>query len=174
MVTITPQPPPKRPSQQPLLLYFSLALLIVVVLFYFGLSFLEQRAASDIERLEKEIKAVADDKDKIMEAEVLAARKRIETFSVLFADHRKPSKFFDFLEQATHPRLQFDNLELKPVLLKAELSGSAPNFVIVGQQIYILQDDPLIREVKITQLSLGPGGKAVFSLELSLAPGMFK
>ena len=141
---------------------------------------LENRASADIGRLEEEIKNVANKKDMSMEAEVISAKKKIDDFSFLLVDHRRPSNFFEFLESATHPQVGFLELELKPFELQAEIKGFATSFRAVAQQIYIFKERALvqekgsIQEIKLKNLSLGSMGESLFVLQFSFSPAFFR
>jgi hypothetical protein len=78
------------------------------------------------------------------------------------------------LETITHPEVGFLEVQLEPVIFQAELGGFATSFEAVGQQMYIFQEQELIEEIKLTSLSLGAMGEAVFVLELFLSPQLFK
>jgi len=173
MVTIIPKTSQEKTSWQSLLPYFAVGLVIAVAASYFVLGYFEKRAWEDIERLEKEIEAVAEGNEEI-EKEVLHTKNKIKDFSVLFASHRKSSKFFDFLGRATHPNVEFRGLELNPALFQAKLEGAAPNFAVLGQQIYIFQKRDLIKAINLADLYLGEEGEAVFFLELTLSPELFE
>jgi len=78
------------------------------------------------------------------------------------------------LEGIMHPQLQFVDLELNPVLFQAKLRGIAPNFVVLEQQRYILQNHNLIKEIKLSDFTLEEEGEVFFFLELSFSPEIFK
>jgi hypothetical protein len=173
MTTIIPKVSQKIPLIQSILPYFALVLLIAVLMSYFVLNIFENRAWAEIDELEEEIKKVAKDREDA-EKEVLYAKDKIDNFSLLLAGHQKPFKFFELIEKNTHSGVVFNELELRPELLEAKLGGSASSFVALGQQIYILQKEDQINEIKLSDLSLGTRGEAVFLLELSLSPELFK
>ena len=174
MVTIIPKAAPKESLWQSLLFYFSLGLFVAVILSYFIIGNLEERTTDNIKEVQLEIDQVADKDDIMIESQVLAIKEKTEAFSLLFEDHRRPSRFFEMLEKNTHPDVQFNKIELGSVSLRAELEGFAPNFKAVGQQLYIFQGELSIKEIKLTGLSLGANGEAVFSLDIFLSPAVFK
>ena len=179
MVTLIPKNPAKTNQQQQLFLYVSVGLLMVVLSAYLILIGLEKRASAEIDRLKEDIENVASEEDQKMKDEVLAAKEKIEDFSLLIVNHRRPSRFFEFLEEITHPKVGFTEVELNPVEMKAQLKGFSVNginstvFEAFGQQMYIFQEQELIKEVRLISLSLGTKGEAAFLIELFLDPKLF-
>jgi len=171
MVTIIPKTPQKSPVSESLVLYISIGLLAAAFLSYFLLAHLESRSSEAVQALEEQIEAVGADEAR---AEILAVRTKMEDFSLLVRDHRRPSNFFDFLEEITHPRVGFLEVELSPPEFKANLVGFSTDFKNVAQQIYLFQEQELIEAIKLNNLTLGDMGEARFSLELFLSPELLK
>lgn len=172
MVTIIPKGPQKTSLLQPLLFYFSIGLVIAMALAFFVLNNFANRASDNFTDLEEQIEQVGDAD---MEDRVIKLITKMEDFSLLVADHQKPSRFFDFLESITHPKVGFLELELIPSDLQANLTGFATDFQSVAQQMYIFQDqEDFIKGVELTELSLGSMGEAIFVLELHLSPALFQ
>jgi Tfp pilus assembly protein PilN len=174
MVTIIPKPPKKVPQWQTMLFYFSLGFLLAALIVYFILNYFQDRSLATLDDLEERISRVGTTEDKKIENEVFFSQKRIKDFSTLFTAHQKSSQFFEFLEKKTHPEVWFTNLDLDANLPRAKLEGLARNFQTLAQQIYIFQEEDLIEEIKLTDITLGEEGEAEFSLELSLSPDIFQ
>jgi hypothetical protein len=174
MVGIIPKPVKKIPQWQNILFYVAAALLIAAVLAYFIVAHLERKASATYQDLEERISQVGTLEEKELEKEVFTDKKRISDFAVLLQKHQKPSSFFEFLEETCHPRVWFSELKLSPAISQAVLSGQAPNFQILGQQLLIFQSQDLIQKVELADVSIGEGGETRFIFSLFLEPPMFK
>lgn len=174
MVGIIPKPIKKIPKWHNIVFYLALALLIVAVLSYFILANLERKSLATYQDLEEKIAQVGTLEDKALEKEVFTDKKKISDFSILLQEHQKPSNFFQFLEEICHPQIWFSGLKLSPGVFQAVISGQAPNFQILGQQLFIFQTQDLIQSVELADLSIGEGGETEFIFSLFLDPQIFK
>ncbi|OGZ24421.1 MAG: hypothetical protein A2896_01280 [Candidatus Nealsonbacteria bacterium RIFCSPLOWO2_01_FULL_43_32] len=170
MVGIIPKTVKKTPQWQNFVAYFCYALLIGLVLGYALLFYLEGKAISSLQNLEEKITQVATPEDRVAESMILATKKRINDFSTLLQDHKKSSNFLSFLEVNTLPKVWLTKLELNPAEAKALVSGQAPDFKTLGQQILILQGQEQVQSVDLTNLSIGKKGETVFSFDLYFNP----
>ena len=174
MVGIIPKPI-KKPSQvYRLAPYIVFGLVAVVVLAYIVLSYLENNASKTMENLQERIAQVGTKDEKVLEAQVLLDKEKIDDFSKLFADHQRVSNFLKFLEENSHPEIWFNKLILNSEDSEVVLAGETANFETLGQQIVIFQSQELVKNVEISDLSLGKNGRATFTFTLSLDQEIFK
>lgn len=174
MIEIIPKPE-KEPARWPkILFYLSLALLIGAILGYFVLDYFEKRASLTLEDLEERLQELSTSEEKVLEEEVLLYQKQINDFSTLLEEHKIASNSFEFLEKITHPRLWFNDFSLNLETYQMTVIGSAPDFPTLGQQLIIFQKEKSIKEVNLTDISLGEEGKVSFGFDLSLDPQIFK
>lgn len=171
---IIPKTTRKISGWQNIAFYPSLALLMVVVLGYLTLIYFENKALVTVQDLEEKIYEVGTYEEKIQEAEIFKQKRTIDDFAILLKEHQKPSGFFKFLEEISHPKSWFSELNLKLDEFKLTIHGQAPNFQVLGQQLSIFQAQDLIQDVNLSNLSLNKEGGTDFTFELSLDSQIFK
>jgi len=174
MIEIIPKPAAKLPLWSNILFYFSIAILLASIFCYFILNNSLKSALETLQNLERSLNREKTPQELALEEEVLGYQKKINDFSFLISSHKNLLSFFSVLEDSSHPQVQFINISLVPGKLKVVFSGKADSFQTVGQQIYLFQGEPLIKNVDLTSLLLGEEGGAIFSMTLSLNPRIFK
>jgi len=124
--------------------------------------------------LEDQIAQVGTMEEKALELKVLTSKERIDDFSKLFQDHKKSSNFFKLMEESCHPQVWFSEVSLDSDRGEVLISGKSPNFQILGQQLFMLRGQDLIKEINLSSLSIGKGGETEFIFSLLLEPQIFK
>ncbi len=173
MVGIIPKPIKKTSKLYEFAPHISFGLVIVVVLGYAFLWYLENKATNTLQILHDKIIQVDTQEEKNIETQVLFDKKRIDDFSKLLESHKISSGFFKFLEENCHPKIWFTKLELNPQASQASLSGTTSNFQTLGQQVIIFKNQELVKNVELSNLSIGKSGEVEFSLSLDLDPKVF-
>jgi len=174
MVEILPRKAPPLPSWLKILFYVLTILLIGVILSFFLLGHLQKKSLATISNLKGEISKEKTSEKISQEEEILSYQKKIKNFGLLLEQHFLPSKFFDFLEKTTHPRIWISQISLGPGEATANLTGQAESFAALGQQIQILKSETLLKKVNLTKISLGKKGEIEFVLDLVFDPKFFK
>ncbi len=172
---------PKKPAIKTsywinFLFFFSIAFLLVIVGAYFFLNRSEKQLQEELLYLDKvaEYEEVAFKED---ERFINQQERKIKDFGYLINMHLDSSNFFSHLETVIHPEVWFSKITLDIDNLEVFLSGHAQSFVVLGQQILILEKDILkehktFKEIKLSNLALGEEG-VVFDLQISLSPKIF-
>lgn len=173
MIEIIPKPVKKRTPLQPILFYFSLSFAVAIILSYLLLIHFENRSLVALQNIETKITQVGTPEEKETEAKLLALKKRIEKFTILFEERRKSSNFFEFLEEITHPQTRFSNLTLDLNTSQAIISGDTANFQTMGQQFLLFHDQELIQKVDLSDFSIGEAGGIDFTFSIFLDPKIF-
>ena len=174
MIEIIPKPE-KEPSRWfKTLFYVSLALLVGAILGYFVLDYFEKKSSLTLEGLEQRLQELTTSEEKVLVEEVLLYQKQINDFSTLLEEHKTASNSFEFLEKITHPKIWFNDFSLKLETYQITVAGFAPDFPALGQQLIIFQNKKTIKEVNLTNISLGEEGKVLFDFDLSLDPQIFE
>ncbi|MFQ6049965.1 MAG: hypothetical protein ACE5J0_02940 [Candidatus Paceibacterales bacterium] len=174
MVEIIPKPIEEVPGWQKILFYFSILLLLGVIVSYFVLVFLEKKSQVTLQNLEETLAKTKAQEIISLEKEIFGHQKKIRDFSPLFEQHILTSKFFEFLEKKSHPRIFFSQVNLNSGVSKVVLSGQADSFLTLGQQLLIFEAETLIKGLSLSQVSISKEGKIEFVLDLSLSPKIFR
>jgi len=174
MVEIIPKPKAKTPPWFNILFYFSISLLIIAILSFFILNQLQKKATFNLQNLDELLKNTKTQERINLEKELINYQKKTDDFSYLVKNHNLTSKLFDFLENITHPAVYFSSLSFSSENGIVVLRGGTENFQTLGQQLSIFKTEPLIKEVNLSEVSIGREGKINFTFTLSLLSEIFK
>jgi len=163
MIEIIPKPQAKSPSWINILFYSSLVLLIITALSIFIINQLQKNAFNTSQKLGEELKEVKSPERFDSANKLIGYQKKIADFSYLIQDHKSTSKLFTLLEKLSHPKVQFTSFDFKADKTKIVLKGETDNFLSLGQQFLIFRAEPLIKEVNLSEVSIGKGGRVGFS-----------
>jgi len=172
-IEIIPKEAKKFPLWQNILFYFSLVLFLSCLSGLLILNFLEKKSQLTLDNLKETLEKGMTTEKKALEKEILTYQKKIDDFSILLADYRVSSRFFDFLEKIIHPKVFFSELNLSSKEGKVSLTGQTESFETLGQQILIFQKEEKLRGLKLAEIKIGKEGKIDFSLEISFDPKIF-
>jgi len=168
MVEIIPKPIEKVPFWQQILFYFSISLLVIVIISYFVLGAFQKKSEIYLQNLDEKISQAKTPEIIALEKEVLSWQRKIKDFAKVFDQHKLNSKFFQFLEEKTYPKVFFSKIDLNSQNLEVILSGQADSFQSLGYQIQILEKEPLIKKINLSKISIGKEGGVEFTLEINL------
>lgn len=174
MVEIIPKPVEKKFNWQDIIFDFLLFLILASLLAYFILSNSLKKAETNLRNLEEALAKEKTAEEIALEKEVFDYQRKIEDFSKLINLHLFPSKFFEFIEKNSHPKIWFSKLNLNPPKKEAELAGQTENFIILGQQLQIFRSHPLARNLDLVKINLGKEGKIDFELKITFDSQLFK
>ena len=174
MIEIIPKPAAKLPLWQNILFYISIAVLLAVFLSYFIFDHFLKTSFQTLENLEETLAREKTPAEIALEEETFGYQKKIRDFSSLIKSHLFASNFFAFFEKVSHPKVWFSQISLNPGEGRVALLGQAENFSVLGQQILILKQEPLIKNLDLVSLSIGKRGRVDFTLNLFLDPIIFR
>jgi|GEM_PF-6712743 len=175
-IQIVPKPKEKPNKILIFLTYFSLIILILTVGAYFYLK-------SDLKKKNQELMDLQDvlaKKETSRESEQLQKelsvyKEKIDTISFLFDSYHLGTNFFKFVEKYTHPQVQWASAGVNFSTYEVNLSGQTKSFITLIQQLYIFENNPDIKNLKLNSFSSAKDEKGVsFSIGFSLEPYLFK
>ena len=174
MVNLIPKPIKKISKNQKILLYFLVFSVISLTTAYVFLISLEKRAQTNLETIEQQIFTQKTTGMASLESTIKSYKKVVDEFAPYLNNHILTTHFFDFLEDNTHPRIYFNQMTLKSSSASVSLSGRADSFLSLGQQLMIFDENPIVKSVSLSNISLSEEGNIIFSVGLSLDPSLFK
>ena len=170
---IIPKEPLKSSKSSNILLYFSLALLFFSIASFFVLGYFLEGNRKELTVLEMTLaKPIAPEK-LALEKDILSYQRKIDDFSFLIDQQLEGSRFFTAFEKVVHPRVWFSKFSLSLEEKRVTLSGHAESFEVLGQQLYIIQNQDWIKDAELGTVSMGEEGKIDFSLFLILNSKLF-
>ena len=174
MANLIPKPVKKISEKQQFLLYFLVFLIISLTTAYVFLISLQKQAQSNLEDIESQISAQKTIEMANLESTIKSYKREVDEFAPYLNNHILITKFFNFLEENTHPNIYFSQMGLVSPTASVSLSGKADSFLSLGQQLMIFNDNSVVKSVSLSNISLSEEGSIIFSLGLSLDSSLFK
>ncbi len=174
MVNLIPRRKKKITKNQKILLYSLVFLLIGLTISYIVLISLNERAQAELVKVEEKIEGQKTQELKELEDKVQSQKTKVDLFSPYLESHIIITKFFDFIESKTHPHIYFSQLSVSANSSVVNLTGEADSFLSLGQQLIIFNNSEKIKNVSLSNISLGQKGEVLFNLKLSLIKELFK
>lgn len=151
------------------LFVLSIIFFLVSLLSYFLIVGLIGKTKEDIENLKTTL-AARSEEQRVLEEKILSYQQKISDFAPLLKTHKKPSNFFQILEDVSHPQVWFTGLKLDSQKAIINLEGETQSFQTLSQQQELLNLNPSFKEVNLQTVSLIEGGKVKFVLSIVLDP----
>lgn len=168
-IEITQKVKIKIPAWLVILLIVELLLIIILVISYLYFIFSSEKMEKILIKTPQEVNLEQDIAAK--ETELKLLKTKIDTFAQLLEKHQKTANLFSFLEKVCLPDVWFSKFDFSSEALT--ISGHTKDFVSLGQQILAFQAEPVVKEVKLSEISLVPKGGVDFSLSIKLSPTIF-
>jgi len=174
MVEIIPKPVQRPPSWQNILLSFSVGLLLISIISYFALGYFIQKSETAFQDLEQALAQKETEEEIALEQEVFGYQKKIGDFSGLVNQHIYPSQVFTLFESLCHPQAWFSKMNVDFGTQRISVFGKTNNFLILDQQLSIFEQEELVKEVGLSNVSIGKEGLVNFTLNFVLDPVIVK
>jgi len=150
----------------------SLILILILIGSYFYLNSAVKRMALEIQKREQLLKVGSS--ERALQNNLKLIESRIESFADLLSKHYNVGNIFVFLENVCLPKVQFSDFKFDFDQERVVLSGETDNFMMLEQQLDILRQEPLVKEVNLSDISTNEKGKVNFTFSLVFDPKIFK
>jgi hypothetical protein len=147
---------------------FSLVILLITTLAILFLFALTNRTKDNIKNLDQLLKASQTEKEIILETKVKKYQQKLKDIVPLIRNHRYYTRFFNNLQDSTHPQVMFSALKLKAKTGFAQLIGFTENLTTLSQQQKIFQENQFLKSAYLNNTSLTKEGKIEFNISLIL------
>lgn len=172
---IVPKPKVKPSRIIAFLLFFSLIALILAVGAYFYLKINLDNKNKELAGFKDALKKKETSRElEKLQSDLSIYKEKIDTISFLFDSYRLGTNFFKFIEEYTHPAVQWSNVGVSLLDYKTSLAGKTDNYTSLIQQLYILEGNPNIKDLTLSSFSTEKGKGVDFNLSFSLPPSLFK
>ncbi len=172
-IEITPRGKVKLPLWMIILGIFTIILLIGFLGSYFYLEISIKKMSQEIQEKEP-ILTPLEEAIKKKEEELSPVGKKIDDFGGLLQKHKTPLDIFNFLEKICLPTAWFSDFNFTSENGEVTVSGHTDNFVTLEQQILVLKQDPLVKNLNISGVSVSEEGKINFTFLLTFVPQIFR
>ena len=174
MVNLIPRQIKKLGKKRMALLRFLIFLVPFLTFIYISLASWKKQAQLNIEDVDSQILTQKTAEMVNLENNLRVYKTDVDTFVPYLNNHILTTSFFNFLEENTHPNIYFDQMSLKSSSANVVLSGKADSFLSLGQQLMIFNDNSIVQNVSLSNISLSEEGNIIFNLSLSLNSSLFK
>jgi len=161
-------------SSVTILYYLSIVALFVIFSIFLGLNFIYKSSQKELIKIEDTLRSKETSETKALEQKVLVAKDKIDLFSGLFNSYKKGTSFFNFIKENCHKKVYFSKAAINLERSEFSTSGVAEGFGALGEQILILKNSELVREVRLSRVSLEKEGGVRFDLVVLFTPNVFK
>lgn len=175
-VEIVPRPKSKPSKIISILLYVSLAFLILAAGAYLQLKSVEEKRTQELDSLRETIVQKETSSDlKQLQGRLIVYKEKIDKISFLLDSYRVGTNFFKFLEKYTHPKVRLSDVSVAISDSIVSISGETANFTTLIQQLYIFENNPQVRDLKLSTFAATKDKKSVtFDINFSLSSNLFK
>lgn len=156
-----------------------LILLILSLLLYGGLLLYKSKFNKKLDNLEQEKSVINQSIEQAVDKEtkqaIIDLDKNLDTLKGLFENHVYWSRLFSKIEELTVPQAYFSESSFRILKdieegkqleesVEVSLSGNVLSYTILAKQILSFQEESLVKEVKISEISLANEGGIRFNL----------
>ncbi|OHA08163.1 MAG: hypothetical protein A3B37_03855 [Candidatus Sungbacteria bacterium RIFCSPLOWO2_01_FULL_59_16] len=106
--------------------------------------------------------------------EVIAFSQSLNAAQTLLAEHPFPSNVFRFLQENTHPAVQFKSFSFAGQNRRIDMNAVARSYRAVAEQVSALEGNPDVEQVDFGGLSSSGAGLVNFRVSIILGPSVFQ
>ena len=157
-----------------IIFYISLTALLLSLAGYGGLFFLNRAQVRARDALIAQVEAKEESIRPQVIDQILELDRRIKNIKFILAGHPAPSAAFKFLELHAHPQVHFLNFNFTAGERKIDLTGEAPHYAVLAEQVSLFERAGLIERVDFNGLSVTGQGTINFKLALIVRPELLQ
>lgn len=150
----------------------ALALFLAALIVAGGLWIYARSLATAQNQWRDQIKTQEDELRPDLLAQLVDLSNSLNVARELLAKHVFVSNVFAFLQEAAHPKVQFTSFSFSLDSQKIDVSGLAPSYRAVAEQISALESSPQVEHVDFGGLSLADRGLVNFKLAIIVKTGL--
>lgn len=155
-------------------LYASIALLLLTAAGYGGLMFLNRAQQATQDQLVEQIRLKEEDLAPRTIDEIYALDRKLKNVGAALSSHVFSSSIFPFLQNETHPQVQFLNFNFIRADRKVTMTGVAASYAVLARQISILENDVNIEKLEFGGLTVDEKKRVNFILSIYIKPALIK
>lgn len=171
-IEIINKPEIKKRRWPNVLFIICLIALFILVGSYVFLFILSENISEEIQEKKRILAQTPPEKE--LESQLILYEKKINTFKQLLVDHPNALNVFNVLEQVSHPQVSFSDFSFNSQGKTVSVSGKAASFIVLSQQMTILQETEFFKKITLSGISMNEDGKIGFSLNFIFDPEVLK
>jgi len=139
-----------------------------------GFYFYERYLTQQIDELSSTLSHVEGEFEAPLVEELVRISKSIDSLKLMLASHKSPSRVFDFLEQNTIPEVAFKSFSFIDGDAAVSMDAIAKSYTALSQQSMVFGESSLLKESKISGISLQDSGEINFKVRLIFNPSLLQ
>lgn len=166
-IEISPRP---RISLSPFIIIgavICLGLAVFLLASYFYFDFKIKKISQELEEKQQAALPV-EQAIQEKEGEIFPIKERLNDFNTLLSGHKDLLTVFSFLERICLPNVWFSNFSFDSVQRQISLSGQTDSFTTLEHQIFVLNQEPLLVNINISEVLVDEQGGINFNFILTL------
>ena len=176
MVEIIPKKTIKKEPLVNIVALWSGIILLIFVFILFSVFYFEKKKDTKLlHTLRTRIESSRTASETDLENNLQLYENKIDDASLLIDAHQeKATKIFSRLEKLIYPSIYFSNLDLQTDQMEVNVDGYADNFRDLSKQLAILENDPTIQGVILSDAKFSEQGIIAFKLNIKFLPAVLK
>ena len=151
-----------------------LALIVAALAVTAGFYFWKYRLNQQVASFNTELQRLTSQRDMSLESRLNNLNSILEVFKGILDDHRYWSQIFKTLEEKTLNTVTFKSFDGNDGDSVFLLTGRAPSYGVLAQQVKIFEDTPQIISVKASNIGLAEDGRVDFALAVNFSKDLIK
>ena len=148
-------------------LYAALAVFIVVVAGYGGLFLVSRAQTQTRQQLIEQIKTKQEDLRPRVLDEIFSFDERLKRIGAALSQHPIPSVIFTFLEETSHPRARFSNVNFSQDTMRLTMTGETESYATLARQIAFFESDINVTRLEFGGLTRNQDGSVRFTVTIA-------
>jgi len=109
-------------------------------------------------------------RNKDVEESFMDVKDRAGKLKLLLTNRMYPSRIFELLEESVISQVQFTEMNVDLMSFTVNIGIEASNYGILAKQVFVFEEDERIKEVNLSQVSMGDSGRTDSDLIIKLDP----
>ncbi|KKU52187.1 MAG: hypothetical protein A3H69_01445 [Candidatus Sungbacteria bacterium RIFCSPLOWO2_02_FULL_47_9] len=157
---------------QALFFVFSMIIFLGVIASFGVLYFFSGRLEAQNADLKEQIASVENELDPELLKRLMVTSATLENGQKLLSNHVIASNVFEFLQQSTHPKVEYRSFTYSYIDKKVNLSTIADSFAVLARQIGVYESSDGLSSVAFSGLNTDPDNNIAFNLSLLFKPSL--
>lgn len=154
-------------APRPVLFFLALGAIAIVGLLFVGASAFRMGSSLSLEAKKTELKEVSQAQSLEEHTEMSLLINHVRLFASVAETRKDPLRPFSFMEETVHPDVVFETMEASVETGTIVISGRAPNFQTVYEQVAILREQEGV-SARVQTVGMNRDRSATFELEVIL------
>lgn len=154
-------------APRPILFPLALGAIVITGLLFVGASALRMGSSLSLEAKKTELREISQAQSLEERTEMFSLVNHVRLFASVAETRKDPLRLFSFIEDMAHPDIVFETMEANVETDTMSISGRAPNFQTVYEQVAILREQEGV-SARVQTVGMDRDRSAIFELEVIL------